>query len=330
MEVFEEVSWKGVVIYLSITFTALNVYLTLNKLWSRKHHRAVAESISLGGRFVAIAAVTIISLNFIFHDHWQGVVNMSILISSEFLQVLIGAGFWVESERKKGLFNLIRSALELEKNESTDLAKAIFRPSSADKVIEILRQVAMIDGVLDNREKQFINSFATSWGIEIPWEEISNKAVNELDFDQLRTSMTSYLSTVPPKEQVLQLGDLLSLLVKIDDEVSESEELMLEELNGLIRKYTDTSEESWEYYTAIVPQNPEQDEAIRAEVGEEGKKQPLAGGMMYLIGPYYSPKYTEIMCEKYRSHRYLSMVIQKDIKSEKFRFFDAKKNGNGA
>lgn len=297
--------------YASLGFTFMEVYLTLNKLWKRKHERKVAESISITGKFIGFFTSSVFVLNFAFSGHWQGAINAAFWVFAAIIQIFIGAGLWVVGQRKAGFWTLAKRAFKLERKEAGDLAMSFFRPSQAYKVIEILSKVAMIDEVLDNSEKEFIQQFAQSWDIDFDWEEFTreNGVYNPITFSELRDSMVEYLYMSPPIAQVSQLGDVLNMLVRVDGVVSEEEELILEELMGLIKQYEDEDPSTALYSIAIVPQSPEQEEAILKTMATLNKSQ-VAGGHAFLIGPFHSRKYAQIVCNKYRMLKCFSVVVE--------------------
>jgi hypothetical protein len=297
--------------YVSLGFTFMEVYLTLNKLWKRKHERKVAESISITGKFIGFFTSTVFVLNFSFAHHWQGAINASFWAFAAVVQIFIGAGVWVVGQQKTGFWTLVRKALKLERKEAGDLAMSFFRPSQAYKVIEILSKVALIDEVLDNSEKEFIQQFAESWDIHFDWDEFTqeNGKHNPVSFTELRDSMVEYLQTSPPTAQVSQLGDVLNMLVRIDGVVSEEEELVLEELMGLIKQYEDEDPSTALYSIAIVPQSASQEQAILSTMPTLRKSQ-VAGGHAFLLGPFHSQKYAQIVCNKYRRLKCFSVVVE--------------------
>jgi AAA+ ATPase superfamily predicted ATPase len=303
----------GIMAFGSVGFSIINVYLTVNKLWKRKHLKVVAESISIVGRFIAITAGTLMTLDFFLHSQWLGVADRSVYIVASVVQIMIGAGFWVQGKKKKKIWILIKEALQLETKESAELAKSIFRPSHAEKIIDILAEVAMIDHVLDNREQQFIQNFADSWNIDLKWDELKIKMNSaEFSFDSLRNDMEEYLRTSPPPDQASQLGDLITMLVNVDNDISEEEELMLAELTGLIGNYVHKDALQSLFNVAIIPQSTEQDIYLEKTLAE-AKKGLFAGGRAYFMGPYYSEKYAEIICQKYRSNEYLSIPVELNV-----------------
>ncbi len=317
----------GYLAYGALGFTVVNVYLTLNKLWRRKHHREVAESVSLGGRFVAILSGLIFAVQFILFQKWQNLLNMSLLIFSEIVQILIGAGVWVAREDKKTLFQLIKQSLKLERRESGDLARLLFFPSHADKIIEILVQVSMIDGEIEEREKKFILAFAEQWHIPVNWATVEKRLIEGgTTYAQLRKDMEIYLESSPPPEQASQLSELIRVLVEIDEEVTDEEQLILAELTGLIQGYVDKGGTKNEFNIALVPQNQVQQTFIETKIPEAGQKNQVAGGVIYVIGPYYSLKYAELICAKYRQQNLLCMPVKGNLREETYQFFEGNLN----
>ncbi len=313
----------GYLAYGALAFTVVNVYLTLNKLWRRKHHREVAESVSLGGRFVAILSGLIFMLEFVLRAKWQNLLNMSILIFSEVVQILIGAGVWVMREDKQSLFQLIKQSLKLERRESGDLARLLFFPSHADKIIDILVQVSMIDEVIEPREKKFILAFAEQWHIPVNWKDVETRLIEGgTTYTKLRKDVRSYLDSSPPPEQASQLKELIRVLIEIDEEVTEQEELILDELTGLIKGYVEKGGAKNEFNVVLIPQSETQRHYIETQVADAGQKNSLAGGDVYLVGPFYSLKYAELISEKYRQQNLLSMPVKGNLRTGTYQFFE--------
>jgi len=315
-------------LYLSFAVTILNVYLTLNKLWVRKHNKDVAESISITGRFIAIGLGVILLTKYGIELQWKSMASIIILVGSEFFQILVGSGFWVKSEEQKSFWQLLSDALQLEKKESSYLAKSIFTPSNADLIIKLLTQIAIIDEVLDKRERRFIQAFADSWNISISWSQIDRSlGKNKVNYDMLRQTMLDYLDTKPPEDQAAQIAELIKLLVNIDNQVSEEEELMLAELMGLIDNYLASDSRGRKrnvFSVVLIPQNESQELFFLENFSEIVRKNNFYGGHIYLIGPYYSLKYAQIVCEKYRQQHFLCLAAQGSPEDKNYEFYDTK------
>ncbi len=284
-------------VHVSLAMTLIRVYLSLNKLWKRKHDRMVAESISIIAMGLGLFTNVFLAVNFIFEKQIYGVLSSIIWILSAVFTIAVGTGLWVEGERTKGIWSLLMQALKLERDEVGDLAKLMFQPADAQEVVNILTQVALIDDVLDDREKEFIESFADSWGIDFTWDS-STRGSGTTSFIALRDSMNGYLSTSPPVTQASQLADLIKVLINIDDEVSSEEELIFAELTGLVDNYIGANTGDILYDVVVVTQTVEQEESIKTLLPDLTRK-PITGGYGYFAGPFYSSRYAEIIRDEY-------------------------------
>ena len=292
----------------SLVVAGLQVYLILNKLWIRKHEQAVAESISIMGESLGLVPLAVLSLNYAVNGYWEGVADSMIWIVAGIVTIVIGTGRWVEGKRQRSFWALIREALRLERGEVGDLARSFFRPSAARQILEILAQVALLDQVLDEREREFVESFARSWGVEFNWTELEAGHGGHVDMVRLRRSVERYLATSPPQGQVSQLADTISSLVRIDQVTTPEEELMLEELQGMLHDYAGGGEPA-HHVVAVVPQDPAQDEAL-ATLLPELVKRPLQGGVAYPVGPYFSERFADVVAEEYRAMKFFATVVR--------------------
>ena len=294
----------------ALVIAAVQAYLIVNKLWIRKHEPAVAESVSIMGETLGLIPLAVLTVSFTAQGTWEGAVDGVIWIAAGLVTIAIGTGRWVEGKRRKGFWTLLREALRLERDEVGDLAKSFFRPSGAGKILDILGQVALIDDDLDERERDFIDAFADAWGIDFSWDDLeTTHSGDHLDFVKLRRAVRQYLETSPPPGQVNQLGDVLTALVAIDDQTTGEEELMLDELRGMLTGYVERDAERMGWGVAIVPQDPEQDAAIATLLPEVGKRS-VEGGSAYVLGPYHSARYADLIGDQYRSLSFFTTVVR--------------------
>jgi TRAP transporter TAXI family solute receptor len=296
--------------YLAALLSLMQIYFIINKLWKRKHEKMVADSISISAMFISI----LINLSFAFKNLQDGGIpqfSANIMwIGASSLSAAIGMGIWVASNRNAGFFNLLIKALNMERKEAADLAKVFFRPSSAEKIIEILGRMAMVDEDLDQREKDFIQSFADHWNIEVDWSDIQKYASESGDrYERIKTAMSDYLKTSPQEEQVNQLRDVFNLLVKIDEVVTSEEQMIIDELEGQIAEYLKKDNTLQIYRVAVVPQSQEQDDAV-GKLLQNLKKEKIAGGYAYLSPCYYSERYAEMISSQYRAIHVFSVVVK--------------------
>lgn len=307
MEIFQRIIL--ILAYISVIMSLTEVYLKINKLWTRKHEEAVAESISVTAECIGLLPGIIYSLNYFFERQWQGMLDELSYIVLGVVSIAIGIKIWVEGERKKGLWRLFKQAFKQDKEEVGNLAKSFFKPSGAKTIINIFAQIALIDETLDAREKEFIQSFADNWNIDVNWDELTRNrtGVSDLNYVKLRQDLADYLATSPPENQVSQFKDVITALVSIDEEVSEQEQLILAELNGLFSTYLDEHDNLEVYHVVVVPQNERQTEVIATTFPELSQYE-VAEGNAYHAGPFYSKKYAQIVCEQYRSLNLFGIV----------------------
>jgi len=189
--------------------------------------------------------------------------------------------------------------LNLERKESADLVKALVQPHNADQLIQVFHAMAMVAKHVDAREIEMIEGFAKRWRVEPP--KLEEGAV-ELSGDviALRQAVSEYLAESPPVEQATELLDVLHIFVKADGVVSAEEELVLEEVTGMVAGYAAAEEDSGMHEVIIVPQNDEQMNAVRSLFpGMEPKT--MRGGTVFSVGRFFSPKYADVVCERYEA-----------------------------
>jgi len=193
---------------------------------------------------------------------------------------------------------LFARALNLERLESADLVKSLVQPTGAKELIRVFEAMASIDKHIDEREIAMIQDFARRWHVEPPDLKEGEVEVHG-DVIALRVSVEEYLGIAPPPEQAEELLDVLHLFVQADGHVSAEEELVLEELTGMITHYVGGSKGDREMFeVVIVPQNDGQLSAVSALLpGVEPKT--ARGGTVFSAGRFFSPRYAEAVCDKY-------------------------------
>jgi len=311
MELFK--SFISIMAYASLGFSFAAAYLKINKVWKRKHIEEVANSVSIMGNVFDLIPLTFFSLNFLLVAQWQGLIDSVLWIFAGVVSVLIGSGLWVQGNRGKSFWTRLKESLKLEKSEIGNLATTFFRPSAAEIILEIFARFAYIDRNLVAREQELIQLFADKWHIDINWED--HKKLAELEqsvgFVKTRETVARYLKTSPPTEQVAQLIDVLHALVKVDENVSSEEELILEEVHKFMLDYIDGSDVQGNYTVIIAPQNRNQDAAI-ATLLPDAEKVEIAGGSGYLIGSFYSQDYANVICDQYRELGFFTIDLMRD------------------
>lgn len=294
--------------YGALGFTAVEIYLTVNKLWKRKHEKAVAESISIMAKLVGMVPLTLFTLDNLLSKQWRAAIDSTLWLSFELFALTIGLGIWVAGGRI-GFWRLFGKALKLERSEALDLAKLVFRPSAADRILDVLRQVALLDD-LDEREKKLIQIFADNWRIDVAWDDfLSRRAADRGSrFTTLRASVAEYLATNPPSDQAAELSDVISRVVKADEKVTPEEEIVEAELAGMLAAYCGDVGSRPSFYSAIVPQSADQDQAM-ATLLPGLERRTVPGGIAYLAGPFFSHGFAEEVTKQHRALNFFSIVV---------------------
>lgn len=295
---------------ISLLISILFIYLKINKIWKRKHEQEVADSQSLIGLGIYIANCILWVSYYIFvTSDTKSMLDTSIYIFEGAVFFIIGSGVFVKKQRGQRFWKLILRSLRLERKEADYLIKRFFNPANADKILNILHQLAMIDNELAPKERELLESFAKEWNIDYNADKLnldhhSDPANNYI---RLRKSLSDYLENDPQKEQVTQLRDMMDAMILADDVVAAEEELIFNELKGIIDSYLDKQKPNTIFQVLIVPQKHEQEKLIENILPEASKIQ-TSGGIAFLIGSYCSSKYAEMICDQYRDMKLFTIV----------------------
>ena len=85
--------------YASLFLMAIEIYLSLNKLWRRKHEKAVAESISLSAKFISLFPIVTFTISFYIDNKIPAFAGNTMLISFIIIQIMIGSGLWINGQK---------------------------------------------------------------------------------------------------------------------------------------------------------------------------------------------------------------------------------------
>ncbi len=299
----------------ALLFSVFQFYLKLNKVWKRRGISEVAESISIVASLLGFVTLVPFLLNSILisQDYPSAIKYiLGLILATVF--TLISMGYFVTENRDKNFFRILINALSAEKDESTDLLSAMLRPHGANKIIEILTQLAAIDDDVAKEEIDLINEFAERWGISIPELKIGKpeKVTNLLELKDL---VQSYLDEKPDVEVAQNLVDLINMMAEADDEVTEEEAMAVGEFTGMIAHYVSQEEGGSvdAYEVAIVPQNDEQSESVKELLMTKNSVK-KRGGEIFIVGTFYSEDYASAVCDKYISlglyTNYIKIVLE--------------------
>jgi len=293
---------------LSLALIVVEAYLTINKIWIRKHEAVVAESVSVSAQLLALTTGIPFVALYINEGAYEGAIGDGIILLVNIAMIAIGIGFWVEGRRRLGFWGNLKRSLRAERREAGALVGDLMHPVGARDVLKILLDMALIDGEFDERERDFIKEVALRWNLDFEelMQELDAGAGSAPTFGQLRASLERYLAKSPPHEQASQLADVLTMLISADDSVSEEERMMMDELGGMIGGYVSGSETT-DHHVFIAPQSPRQEAALKEIMPGLVKEQRL-GGEVLVVGRYHSRAYARMVCEQYRQAGYLTVA----------------------
>jgi len=300
--------------FLSLGFVAAEIYLTINKLWTRKQDPAVVGSISLMAKLVGLVPLTVFLVDGVLRAQWRPAIESALWVVAGLVQVVIALGFWLPGARRRGIWEMLSTTLREESKEVGELIKAFVRPSHAREVLEIFSGIAWVDGDLDPHEREIIQNFADAWQIELPWQELQQRAQTSggMQLGMLRQSVENYLLTSPPAKQATQMADVIALIVAADGKVTEEEDTMLAELTGLLNTYAGGGAATTTHFVALVPRTPEQERAMETML-RGVRKQPMVGGIAFVAGPFYSKRYAELVSQQHRMLNFFSVVLDRQL-----------------
>ena len=255
---------------MTITRSALIIaifqaYLKVNKIWKRKKIEEVANSISIVASLLGFAVLLPFLLNSLINTNDYPAAGKSLIgLVLAALWSLISVGYFVESNRGKGLFRLIIDALSQEKKENKDFIYSILRPPDGQKIIQILIKLSVIDAEVAPEEIKLIKEFADKWRIDIPNlqpgkpEEVTNLV-------DLKDLVQSYLDEKPDVEVAKGLRDIITLMTETDDKVTLEEAMAVAEFSGMIGNYVNAEKDRKVdmFEVNIVPQGEKQLRAIK-------------------------------------------------------------------
>lgn len=306
-------------IFASVGIALLRSYLTINKIWTRKADENVANSISVFAALLGLIATLPFFIKYAFIDSdYSSAFNMLLGLVVSFVLLLVGSGLWVAGRRRKlSFWTKFKRAIKLETDEVGDLVKAFIQPKGAGLIIDILRQIALIDKRLDKKESEFIQIFAKSWFLDYDsTQESSSKNSQDSNYILLRNSVASYLDILPPQKQAAQLIDVIDSLVNIDSKVSKEENFILEEINGMLDDYVNQNDQLTRFEVVIAPQSTDQEDSIKQLIPgftlSENK-----GGLGYIAGIYYSERMARMICQKYRSLNLFTAIEKIEARSQR-------------
>ncbi|MEH2063622.1 MAG: hypothetical protein V7K50_15395 [Nostoc sp.] len=304
MEVLQSIL-KGILL-ISVAITALITYLTINKMWNRKHEVTVAQSNSVFAQILAIFTTLPFLIYYSVHGDIKIALDNFIRLFLYIFLFLVAIGFWVKDPQHKGIWQKFIKAFKQEANESTNLIKALNHPSRKKELLNILYRVAWLDDELNEKERQYIQMFADTWDIDTSYlfnEPPPEKGIEKLN--KVRDEVIAYLALQPSKEQAQSLSDVVQALINIDEEITKEEELIGAEISGMLINYA--SEQKTTLYGVMIHPKQEQQESFLALV-PSAKEEYILGNRAYVAGIFQTLPYAEAFSENYREQGFFTIV----------------------
>ena len=210
-----------------LLLSAVITYLKVNKIWSRKHHREVAESISITAALLSLFTTLPFLLKFLVVDRdFVAAGRFFLSLLGFFVFFLVGIGLWVARDERRNLWSLLMRSLNMERAEMGYLVRTLKSPREARPVIRVLQSLACADENLDPRERDIVESVARSLGVE-PDSILHGE---HPDLEAGREAFAEFLALKPAQERVARVLDLARMLARADKDVSPAERTLLAEL----------------------------------------------------------------------------------------------------
>jgi len=297
----------SILAYGSLMMGAASAYLSLNKLWSRKHIPDVAASISIPGTVLELVPTFIFGLYYFVHAEPVGVIDSIVWIIAALFYILIGSGFWVHGQRGAGVFRLVWRSVLSEGGELGNLAQSFLHPGSSRPLVELLQRLAEVDGAVSDEEAELISDVAAQMNVNVsivPHEVTDSRTKRLLN---IRDALQRYLVTSPPLKNVEKLEYLMHRLNIADGHEHEDEKHAFDELHGSIRSYLDGDIETPAFRVLIAPQSESQITRI-ADLLTDAPLHSDAGGRGITAGEFHTRVFADAVCSEYRELGFFCVV----------------------
>lgn len=176
-----------------------------------------------------------------------------------------------------------------------------------EELMVVFKAIVYVDGHVDEREVALVKEFADRWNVPMPnFDSPPNTGESLL---AVRDAVAAYLLVTPPTEQASELLDVLQHFVHVDETVTEEEKTVLDEVSAMIIHYVTGSSDEGRHQVVIVPQNKEQTASVPI-VAPEAKPEVIRGGMVFVVGCFFSAKYADMVCDQYVSKGFFTTRIE--------------------
>lgn len=301
-------------VWASLISGFFEAYLLVNKLWTRKHIPDVAASISITATVMNVVATSPFFLKYALDADFSSILNTGTWMAVAVFRLLVGAGFWVMTSDNASFRDKLVRMLRLERREALNLAAYFRHHHSAGEALETLVAVAALDGEVLEQELDLVRELGESWGVEHGEVEAMLAADHSTDPRVVHERVLRFADALVPvagKEagELKVLADMIDRVVSADENVSEDERAMQEEIHALLSRRESVLEESHSLYEVLlVPQSDEQTRTLRERFGREMARR--LGGLALVEGTYHAASFADHLCEVYRDDGFLAVVAQ--------------------
>jgi len=291
----------------------ISTYLTLNKVWTRKHIYEVADSNSVTASILGFLVGLGLLLESIQNSSYSNAMHGLMACFLSVFYFMLSSGYWVEKERKISFYSKFLRAVRMDRKEVANILKAITKPKHPEMLIELMVALSCADGNFDKQEKAIVRDSAILWGVSeaviLSYEEKYLSHPASVPFN-IRSILDKYLHTSPSRHDVLLLIDLANKVVEIDGVIDEDEIVAIKELTAHLETYLGNKRSSLNYAVVAVPKH-EQD---RDELFGFCKSVSFTedyGGTGLLLGDYYTSECAMSVCDKFRNNKlFVTMIDQ--------------------
>jgi len=289
----------------------VSIYLTLNKVWTRKHIHEVADSNSVTASLLGFLVGSGLLLESIQNNSFSNAMHGVMACCLSVFYFLLSSGYWVEKERKISFYTKLLRALRMERKEVANILKAITKPKHPEMLIELMVALSCADGKFDKQEKDVVVDSAVLWGVGP--DEISKYEEEYLSHPacvpfNIRSILDKYLKTLPSRHDVLLLIDLANKVIEIDGVIDKEEIAAIKELTAHIETYLGQKRQSLNYAVVAVPKFEKDRDELFGFCKSVSYTEDY-GGTGVLLGDFYTSECAMSVCDKFRNNKLFVTMI---------------------
>ena len=241
--------------------------LLLNRIWPRRGMQDAVAALSPLAILIWLAAAVVCLVHAAQSATWLPLVIWAVHLILAVAALLICSGRWTAHEAgQMGPRGLLASARRELRDWSNPLG-LVALPQGAPTLVRLLCDLAYADGSLSPSEREIIFQKSDAWHVErarvLTWLEES-KSNRSMALPRLRRTMSMWLSSNPPANQVRIVLNLIEQLVQGDGISDEKELVATRELRAQAEHYIQVDPDAMQYYVVAVPKDQEEFDRVLA------------------------------------------------------------------